>query len=153
MDIEQIVAKAKAMKGNNSIEILKGEKEILNKLSEIENNTNFENKIYNEKILDHIASYLEIKKKSKIQKEDYEFLQKLAKSLREQEVRKTDISNPPLFKIKNKEGQDLFFITRDALNEYIECNGGKENSVKTVEIPCNNSFELEKLLETIKRNF
>lgn len=104
--------------------------------------------------MNYIESYLEIKEKSKIQKEDYEFLQKIAKSLREQEVRKTDISNPPLFKIKNKDGQELFFITRNALDEYIECNGlKKQNGVQTVEIPSNNSFELEKLLETIKRNF
>lgn len=64
------------------------------------------------------------------------------------------MSNPPLFKIKNKDGQDFFFITRNALNEYIEFNSLKTvKGTKTVEISSNNSFELEKLLETIKRNF
>lgn len=154
MNIEQIKSKAKSLRGNNSIEILKGEKEILDKLNDIENTTNLENKDYNEKILNYIESYLKIKQKSEIQKEDYDFLRNLANSLRKQEVRKTDISNPPLFKIKNKNGQDLFFITRDALNEYMEVNGlKKEKNIKTIEIPCNNSFELEKLLEIIKRNF
>lgn len=154
MDIKQIVNKAKLLRENNSIEILKGEKEILDKLYEIEDGTNIENKDYNEKMLNYIESYLEIKRKSKIKKEDYEFLQKLANSLRKQEVRKTDTSNPPLFKIKNKDGKDLFFITREALNEYIEINGlRKGNNVKTIEILNEKSFELEKLLEVIKRSF
>lgn len=78
MNIEQIKSKAKSLRGNNSIEILKGEKEILDKLNDIENTTNLENKDYNEKILNYIESYLKIKQKSEIQKEDYDFLRNLA---------------------------------------------------------------------------
>lgn len=154
MDIKQIVNKAKSLRKNNSIEIFKGEKEILDRLCKIEDGTNMENKDYNEKMLNYIESYLEIKRKSKIKKEDYEFLQKLANSLRKQEVRKTDTSNPALFKINNKDGNDLFFITRESLKEYIEINGlRKENNVTTIEISNEKSFELEKLLEVIKRSF
>lgn len=154
MEIEQIIDEAKKIIGNYSIEILKDEKELLDKISDIEVNTTEENKNYNKKILSNIKSYLEIKKKIKIRKEDYEFLQNIAQNLRNQEVRRTDISNPPLFEIKNKDGNDLFFITRSALNEYIECNRRNEKDNKTIiEIPSNHSYELEMLIEIIKRNF
>lgn len=49
MSIEQIINKAKKIRGENSLEILKGEKEILEKLNEIEENTTNENKELNEK--------------------------------------------------------------------------------------------------------
>ena len=131
MSIEQIINKAKKIRGENSLEILKDEKEILEKLNEIEENTTNENKEYNEKILIEIES-----------------------ELRKQEVRRTDISMPPLFVIKNSQGQEMFFITRKALNEYIECNKKSLSENKTIiEIPSNNSYELEKLIEIIKRNF
>ena len=56
--------------------------------------------------------------------------------------------------IKNSQGQEMFFITRKALNEYIECNKKSLSENKTIiEIPSNNSYELEKLIEIIKRNF
>ena len=51
MSIEQIINKAKKIRGENSLEILKDEKEILEKLNEIEENTTNENKEFNEKIL------------------------------------------------------------------------------------------------------
>ena len=77
----------------------------------------------------------------------------IAEELRMQEVRRTDISTPPLFVIKNRQGQEMFFITRKALNEYIECNKKSLSENKTIiEIPSNNSYELEKLIEIIKRN-
>ena len=41
MSIEQIINKAKKIRGENSLEILKGEKEILEKLNEIEENKDF----------------------------------------------------------------------------------------------------------------
>lgn len=49
MSIEQIINKAKKIRGENSLEILKDEKEILEKLNEIEENTTNENKELNEK--------------------------------------------------------------------------------------------------------
>ena len=61
MSIEQIINKAKKIRGENSLEVLKGEKEILERLDEIEENTNNENKEFNEKILIEIESYLKIK--------------------------------------------------------------------------------------------
>lgn len=125
MSIEQIINKAKKIRGENSLEVLKGEKEILERLDEIEENTNNENKEFNEKILIEIESYLKIKENIQIQIEDYKFLKTIAQELRKQEVRRTDISTPPLFVIKNSQGQEMFFITRKALNEYIECNKKK----------------------------
>ena len=77
-----------------------------------------------------------------------------AEELRMQEVRRTGISTPPLFVIKNRQGQEMFFITRKALNEYIKCNKNNLSENKTIiEISSNNSYELEKLIEIIKRNF
>ena len=56
--------------------------------------------------------------------------------------------------IKNRQGQEMFFITRKALNEYIKCNKNNLSENKTIiEISSNNSYELEKLIEIIKRNF
>lgn len=123
-------------------------------LTEIEENTTNENKEFNEKILIEIESYLKIKENTQMQIEDYKFLKAIAEELRRQEVRRTDISMPPLFVIKNSQGQEMFFITRKALNEYIECNKKSLSENKTIiEIPSNNSYELEKLIEIIKRNF
>lgn len=112
MSIEQIINKAKKIRGENSLEILKDEKEILEKLNEIEENTTNENKEFNEKILIEIESYLKIKENTQMQIEDYKFLKAIAEELRRQEVRRTDISMPPLFVIKNSQGQEMFFITR-----------------------------------------
>ena len=125
-----------------------------NLFNEIEENTTNENKEFNEKILIEIESYLKIKENTQMQIEDYKFLKAIAEELRRQEVRRTDISMPPLFVIKNSQGQEMFFITRKALNEYIECNKKSLSENKTIiEIPSNNSYELEKLIEIIKRNF
>ena len=140
MSIEQIINKAKKIRGENSLEILKDEKEILEKLNEIEENTTNENKEFNEKILIEIESYLKIKENTQMQIEDYKFLKAIAEELRRQEVRRTDISMPPLFVIKNSQGQEMFFITRKALNEYIECNKKSLSENKTI-------------IEIIKRNF
>ena len=153
MSIEQIINKAKKIRGENSLEILKDEKEILEKLNEIEENTTNENKEFNEKILIEIESYLKIKENTQMQIEDYKFLKAIAEELRRQEVRRTDISMPPLFVIKNSQGQEMFFITRKALNEYIECNKKSLSENKTIiEIPSNNSYELEKLKEIFNKN-
>ena len=111
MSIEQIINKAKKIRGENSLEVLKGEKEILERLDEIEENTNNENKEFNEKILIEIESYLKIKENIQIQIEDYKFLKTIAQELRKQEVRRTDIST---FVKKNSQGQEMFFITRKA---------------------------------------
>lgn len=106
------------------------------------------------KTLIEIESYLKIKENTQMQIEDYKFLKAVAEELRKQEVRRTDISTPPLFVIKNSQGQEMFFITRKALNEYVECNKKSLLENKTIiEIPSNNSYELEKLIEIIKRNF
>ena len=154
MSIEQIINMAKKIRGENSFENLKGEKEILEKLYDIEENTTDGNKEFNEKILKEIEMYLKIKENTQMQIEDHKFLKTIAEELRMQEVRRTDISTPPLFVIKNSQGQEMFFITRKALNEYVECNKKSLLENKTIiEIPSNNSYELEKLIEIIKRNF
>ena len=154
MSIEQIINMAKKIRGENSFENLKGEKEILEKLYDIEENTTDGNKEFNEKILKEIEMYLKIKENTQMQIEDHKFLKTIAEELRMQEVRRTDISTPPLFVIKNRQGQEMFFIRRKALNEYIKCNKNNLSENKTIiEISSNNSYELEKLIEIIKRNF
>ena len=52
MSIEQIINMAKKIRGENSFENLKGEKEILEKLYDIEENTTDGNKEFNEKLLE-----------------------------------------------------------------------------------------------------
>ena len=95
-----------------------------------------------------------IKEKEVLKEKDFEFLSKLATTLREQSVRKTDSSNPPLFVTKDSSDKDVFFITRNALNEYLETMGKNPKSLGTViEIPSSNSMELARLIEVIKRNY
>ena len=135
------------LNGKFSLETLKDESEIIKTLNDIIDDKIKENPM---KILDNIENYLNIKEKNRILKEDNDFLKNLAKSLREQTVRKSDITSPTLFQIKNPIGEDLFFITRSALEEYRKYNKQCGN---LIEVPSANSMELLKLLEIIKRNF
>ena len=78
------------------------------------------------------------------------FLKQLANDLRNQETRRTDISDPPLFVITNSNEEDTYFITRNSTIKFKEYNPNYKN---IIEIPSSNSPELAKLLEIIKRNF
>lgn len=142
--------RAKRILGEAKIDLFTNESkiiEILNKISEGEN----ESSELEEKILDNIEDYLFTKEKMQVKKEDYKYLKNLSEKLSEQEVRRSDSANPPLFKISNNEGKDIYFITRDGLDKYKECN--KELKYKIVEIPESNSTELAHTLEIIKRIF
>jgi len=145
--IQEIKYKVNRLLGETSIEVLKDEKEIIETLERILKEPKIE---CDDEILDNIEEYLETKEQIKVKENDMEFLANLAKSLREQEVRLSDDGNPPLFKIRNSIGEEVYFITREALNEYREFN--KESS-RIIEIPKSNSIELSKLIDIIKRNF
>lgn len=146
--IDAIRERATNLLGNYSIAIFTDEVEILKILNELKEKEIIEVEHEN-KTLDYIERYLSAKEKMLISEKDLDFLKKLAKELREQEVRKTDSSNPPLFKITNSIGEDMYYLTRTALKEYT--NNSKND--KTIEIPSSNSIELAELIEIIKRNF
>ena len=149
MDIEQLKEKAGFILRNSNIDVLTGEKEILEKLDRI--SIGKEISEADEKDLAEIEVYLKNKTETEQKKADMEFLKNIAEALREQNVRITDNPNPPLFKIKNALNEDVFFLTRNALAEFKKCNM-KENA-QVIEISETNSYELAHLLEIIQRNF
>ena len=149
MNAEEVRKKANEILGHNKINILENEKETIETLQELEktDETNLE---YKMKTLKNIEEYLKYKEKMIFAKKDMEKITKLANQLREQETRITDSNNPPLFMIKNSIGKNIYFLTRNALEEYKECN---KDCSKTIEILGSDSQELANLLEIVKRNF
>ena len=147
-NIDDIRERANKLMGEHRIAVFTDETEIVMLLKKYKDKeiTNVE---YENKTLDCIERYLSAKEKMILAEKDEGFLKTLAKELREQEIRKTDASNPPLFKITNSIGEDMYYLTRAALKKYT--NSSKNN--KTIEIPSSNSIELAELLEIVKRNF
>ena len=86
-----------------------------------------------------------------IAENDEEFLRNLSKELKQQEVRSTDIAVPPLFMIKNVVGNNVFFLTRKAVKNYLSISSKTEK--KIIEVPSSDSLEISQLLDIIKRNF
>ncbi len=150
-EIEKVKNRADKMIGNKKIVTLINEADLITKINDISNNVDETNYYIYDKTLDAIENYLIEKEKLETQKEDTTFLRNLAKELREQQVRITDQSNPPLFVISTELGNDIYFLTRKALEDYSKFN--IKNNKKVVEIPSNRSVELSKLLDIIKRNF
>lgn len=150
-EIEKVKNRADKMIGNKKIVTLINEADLITKINDISNNVDETNYYIYDKTLDAIENYLIEKEKLETQKEDTTFLRNLAKELREQQVRITDQSNPPLFVISTELGNDIYFLTRKALEDYSKFN--IKNNKKVVEIPSNISVELSKLLDIIKRNF
>lgn len=150
-EIEKVKNRADSIIGNKKIVTLINEADLITKINDIANNVDETNYYIYDKTLDAIENYLIEKEKLETQKEDMTFLKNLAKELREQQVRITDQSNPPLFAISTELGNDIYFLTRKALEDYSNFNI-KDNK-KVVEIPSNRSVELSKLLDIIKRNF
>lgn len=150
-EIEKVKNRADSIIGNKKIVTLINEADLITKINDIANNVDETNYYIYDKTLDAIENYLIEKEKLETQKEDMTFLKNLAKELREQQVRITDQSNPPLFVISTELGNDSYFLTRKALEDYSNFNI-KDNK-KVVEIPSNRSVELSKLLDIIKRNF
>lgn len=150
-EIEKVKNRADSIIGNKKIVTLINEADLITKINDIANNVDETNYYIYDKTLDAIENYLIEKEKLETQKEDMTFLKNLAKELREQQVRITDQSNPPLFVISTELGNYIYFLTRKALEDYSNFNI-KDNK-KVVEIPSNRSVELSKLLDIIKRNF
>ena len=150
-ETEKVKNRADSIIGNKKIVTLINEADLITKINDIANNVDETNYYIYDKTLDAIENYLIEKEKLETQKEDMTFLKNLAKELREQQVRITDQSNPPLFVISTELGNDIYFLTRKALEDYSNFNI-KDNK-KVVEIPSNRSVELSKLLDIIKRNF
>lgn len=150
-EIEKVKNRADSIIGNKKIVTLINEADLITKINDIANNVDETNYYIYDKTLDAIENYLIEKEKLETQKEDMTFLKNLAKELREQQVRITDQRNPPLFVISTELGNDIYFLTRKALEDYSNFNI-KDNK-KVVEIPSNRSVELSKLLDIIKRNF
>ena len=153
MSKEDIKKRAEELLKRHSIETLTDEKRIIETLINFDD-VDEKNIEYASKTLDILEKYLLIKEKEVLKEKDFEFLSELATKLREQSVRKTDSSNPPLFITKDSSDNDVFFITRNALIEYLETIGKDPKSLGTIiEIPSSNSMELARLMEIIKRNY
>ena len=100
MNKEDIKKKAEELLKRHSIETLTDEKKIIETLINFDD-IDVKNIEYASKTLDILEKYLFIKEKEVLKEKDFEFLSKLATTLREQSVRKTDSSNPPLFVTKD----------------------------------------------------
>ena len=150
-NIVEIKKRAEKILRENSIITLSGEKEILKMVQEI-TNSDGDNIELKAKTLDDIERYLYIKEKMNLAEKDIAFLNELSKSLKEQEVRENDFGTPPLFILKNTaSGKDEFFLTRKALKKYMTIR--KKDEKRIVEVSSNDSLEIARLIEVIKRNF
>ena len=121
-EIEKVKNRADSIIGNKKIVTLINEADLITKINDIANNVDETNYYIYDKTLDAIENYLIEKEKLETQKEDMTFLKNLAKELREQQVRITDQSNPPLFVISTELGNDIYFLTRKALEDYSNFN-------------------------------
>ena len=108
-EIEKVKNRADSIIGNKKIVTLINEADLITKINDIANNVDETNYYIYDKTLDAIENYLIEKEKLETQKEDMTFLKNLAKELREQQVRITDQSNPPLFVISTELGNDIYF--------------------------------------------
>ena len=147
-NFDEVRDRASRLMGEHKIAVFTGETELLTILKEYKDKP-ITNSEYENKTLDCIERYLLAKEKMILTEKDNMFLETLAKELREQGIRKTDASNPPLFRITNSIGEDMYYLTRSALKSYAK----NSNNITTIEIPSSNSIELAELLEIIKRNF
>ena len=145
----EIKERAEKILRNNNITTLRDENEIMQILLNIANSEVVDENC--DKTLDYIEDYLIAKNKMQTAKEDMAFLQKLAEALRNQDIRKTDVCRPPLFKIKDSNNEDIYFLTRQALKEYEESNKIEHKDVIVVQE--NKNTELTRLLDVIERNF
>ena len=152
--ISEIKEKANKILNDNKISMYANEKEIVEKLNKIlyENIENEDYELLN-KTLDNIDTYMKTKEKMELTKQDYNYLGSLAKALKEQTIRKTDgILYIPLFKIKNIDGEETYFLTRESAKKYIEMNNNWVMS-DIIEIEESDNTDLAKVIEIIKRNF
>lgn len=148
--IEEIHNRANQILCSSKIDILSKDEKILSTLNKILQTNEIG---YNMEILDNIEEYISTKEKIKITNDDYKFLTKLSQELKEQSVRITDITFPPLFVVKTN-NEDFFFLTRKSAKEFISLHNIEDlNKTKIIEISSYDSMELAKLLEIIKRNF
>lgn len=150
----KIKEKAKKILESSKINVLSGEKDLIEQLDKIINEKNDEMN-YNliNKTLENIEIYLRYKEKMLLAVDDYEYLVSLSNELNSQSVRKNDdIIYIPLFKITSKDGKEKYFLTRNSAKEYIELHN-KLYTDDIIEIEENNNDTLLKLIQIIKRNF
>lgn len=101
----EIKERAKKILEGSKINVLSGEKDLIEQLDMIinENNNEMDYNLIN-KTLENIEIYLKYKEKMLLTVDDYEYLVSLSKYLKDQSVRRTDdIIYIPLFKITSKD--------------------------------------------------
>ena len=148
-EIEEIRNRANKILSSYNMNVLSNEKKLLESLTKISNAEDID-VYYDTKTLNYIERYLIAKEKMQIAENDEEFLRNLSKELKQQEVRSTDIAVPPLFMIKNVVGNNVFFLTRKAVKNYLSI--GSKTEKKIIEVPSSDSLEISQLLDIIKRN-
>ncbi len=139
----------------NTTPIIDLESKIIKILQEIEDNPNRDN-LLSEETIRNIENYLFLKKQDRVLSEDIEFIQNLANTLRKQEVRLSDkntINCISEFKITTINNEDIYFLTREASQKYIEQNSNMFDKPRILHVTSQNNIELLQLLEIIKRNF
>ena len=107
----EIKERAKKILEGSKINVLSGEKDLIEQLDKIINEENNEMD-YNliNKTLENIEIYLRYKEKMLLTVDDYEYLVSLSKELNAQSVRRTDgVISIPLFKITSKDGEKSIF--------------------------------------------
>jgi len=152
--------------GEITIETLKNEKEIIEKIINV---LNGEEECSKEE-LEYLKTKLLEKQTARLRKEDMEFLTNLAEILRNQKVRLEDgvyLENPVYKVSANDNGKTCYyFLTKVGADNFIEKNTtlakrpevindntDERRKLKTFTVEKNNNLELERLLEIIKRNF
>ena len=108
-----------------------------------------------EKMLSVINHYLYVKSKMIQNNAAYLFLKILSERINIQKVRKNDriAYQVFLFKVKDKDGNAHFSLTRDNLKDKIKNNKELFGNSATIEIESQENTELYDLLENIKNMF
>ena len=146
--MNEMEKKLQKITGSQSIDNLTNEYKKIQEVEKIIKSKEINDEKKQEEI-EKLEKYLAEKQNDINEEKDIEYLKKIAKELRTQSTRKTDKANPALFKIVSEFGEERYFITRKALEEYQECN--KQEKGKVIEIASGDSEELNRLLDIIKR--
>lgn len=169
--ILELKGKAKNILNNIQIDTSSGDTKLIIMLQEIEQKDikNDELELL-ERTVNNIENYFYVKRKMQIKVNDYEYLKEIAEILRNQKIRIEDnvILGQPVFKIILGEDEAVYFITRDEAKKFIETHSTfikkvidikqdehyeERRKSNLMEVIINKNFEINKILDVIKRNY
>ena len=149
--VEEIKEKARRLRGSGmSLATAVKEKDICKELDRILEADDIDEE-KDEKILNHIELYLLLKKKLENNEENYNYLQDIAKDLRNQKIRSDDLNNGfPLFKVLY-EDRTKYFLTRTKAQEFLKAH--HLEGLEIIEIEKSEDEKIKQLIEEIKENY